>query len=402
MIPLRGLVVLSIVALVAATPGCGKKGPPVAPLRPVPAAVDALAARRLGSSTHLTFTVPDHNLDGSRPADLVRIDVYALTIDRSGRQPDLTEFLERAAVVARIDVRPPASADTPPDAAPPDNRPAQGATVTVGEHLASEMVVPVTFAAKPGAPPGAGAPPAVAEFAGPARTYLALAVSDRKRWSPPSPRVEVTLRPAPEPPTDVHLTYTETAFILTWRVPPPDEWTPLWPVLRYARGVHIYELSAEPDAPPPLQPLTQGLVTGSSSEVPLVAFGIRRCFALRAVETIAGESVESDLAPPACETPADTFAPAAPTGLEAVAGPDSINLIWNPNAEKDLGGYLVLRASATGETLRPVTPAPIHETTYRDADVRAGVRYVYVVVAVDTATPPNRSAESARVEEAAR
>jgi hypothetical protein len=30
------------------------------------------------------------------------------------------------------------------------------------------------------------------------------------------------------------------------------------------------------------------------------------------------------------------------------------------------------------------------------------VRYVYVVVAIDNATPPNRSAPSARVEETAR
>jgi len=40
-----------------------------------------------------------------------------------------------------------------------------------------------------------------------------------------------------------------------------------------------------------------------------------------------------------------------------------------------------------------------------DFDVRTvkpGVRYAYVIVAVDKATPPNRSAPSARVEETAR
>jgi hypothetical protein len=34
--------------------------------------------------------------------------------------------------------------------------------------------------------------------------------------------------------------------------------------------------------------------------------------------------------------------------------------------------------------------------------VKPGVRYVYVVVAVDTATPSNTSPQSARVEETAR
>jgi hypothetical protein len=35
-------------------------------------------------------------------------------------------------------------------------------------------------------------------------------------------------------------------------------------------------------------------------------------------------------------------------------------------------------------------------TTYRDAAVRAGVTYDYVVIAVDTATPANESAPSNR------
>jgi hypothetical protein len=45
---------------------------------------------------------------------------------------------------------------------------------------------------------------------------------------------------------------------------------------------------------------------------------------------------------------------------------------------------------------------PILETTYLDIAVEAGVRYVYAIVAVDTATPPNESAPSERVEELAR
>jgi fibronectin type 3 domain-containing protein len=50
----------------------------------------------------------------------------------------------------------------------------------------------------------------------------------------------------------------------------------------------------------------------------------------------------------------------------------------------------------------PLTPDPVRETTYRDTAVRAGVRYVYAVVAVDDARPRNASAQSNRVEETAR
>jgi len=83
-----------------------------------------------------------------------------------------------------------------------------------------------------------------------------------------------------------------------------------------------------------------------------------------------------------------------------VASAGVINLIWDANAEADLGGYVVLRGEAPGDRLQPLTPAPIKETRYADRTARPGVRYVYQVVAVDTTG--NRSAPSNKVEEAAR
>jgi hypothetical protein len=62
----------------------------------------------------------------------------------------------------------------------------------------------------------------------------------------------------------------------------------------------------------------------------------------------------------------------------------------------------VLRGEVPGETLQPLTPAPIRDTTFRDTTAKPGVRYVYAIVAVDSATPPNTSAQSTRVEETAR
>ena len=53
-------------------------------------------------------------------------------------------------------------------------------------------------------------------------------------------------------------------------------------------------------------------------------------------------------------------------------------------------------------TLAALTPSPVRETTFRDTTVRPGVRYVYAVVAVDTADPQNVSPQSNRAEETAR
>jgi hypothetical protein len=102
-------------------------------------------------------------------------------------------------------------------------------------------------------------------------------------------------------------------------------------------------------------------------------------------------------------TPTDIFPPAPPSRLVAVVDQGGISLLWEPNGEPDLAGYLVLRGEATDATLQPLTPTPIVEPRFRDTHITAGRKYVYAVVAVDSHLPvPNVSAESARVEETAR
>ncbi len=134
--------------------------------------------------------------------------------------------------------------------------------------------------------------------------------------------------------------------------------------------------------------------------IPNVNFGVEQCFEVRAVDLVAGAQVISAASPRTCITPKDTFAPAAPRSLAVIAGSGVINLIWDANSERDLAGYIVLRAEAPGDTLQPITQEPVAAATYRDATVKPGVRYVYSVVAVDRAG--NRSAESNRQEETAR
>ena len=88
---------------------------------------------------------------------------------------------------------------------------------------------------------------------------------------------------------------------------------------------------------------------------------------------------------------------AAPTGLQAIASEGAISLIWEPNTEKDLAGYIVLRGVAPSGMMAPVTPLPIQVTTLRDP-VPSGVRYVYAVEAIDkagnTSMPSSRSEET--------
>jgi predicted small lipoprotein YifL len=163
-------------------------------------------------------------------------------------------------------------------------------------------------------------------------------------------------------------------------------------------------VASVPKTVPPLNPTP--ISTATFTDTRLV-FGEERCYTIRAVLLYGGARLESPTTKPTCVTPKDTFPPSAPKNLSAVGSEGGVSLIWEADSEADLDGYLVLRGElkADGtqpEKLSPITPEPIHETTYRDSKARPGVRYVYAIVAVDKATPRNVSDESNRVEESAR
>jgi hypothetical protein len=172
---------------------------------------------------------------------------------------------------------------------------------------------------------------------------------------------------------------------------------------------NVYDVTPSTNQTPPdpyaltvPAPLSTAPLTVTQLVVPKIAFGVERCFVVRPVDDVYGTVVIGPSSPQACITPQDTYPPAAPTSLAAIAAPGAINLIWDPNTDPDLAGYVVLRAEAPGDTLQPITKEPITTTTFRDESVRPGVRYVYAVVAVDRATPANTSPPSNRVEETAR
>ncbi len=185
-------------------------------------------------------------------------------------------------------------------------------------------------------------------------------------------------------------------------------------------GYNVYEAGAmaaptAPDAPTapvaptvpnvpvaPIVPLNTTLLTAPGFTDPRVEFGTERCYIVRRVQMAGAIPIESAPSSPACVTPVDTFPPAPPKSLAHIAAANGVSLIWEANAETDLGGYLVLRGEAPGDKLSPLTPAPITDTSFLDTTVRRGRTYVYEVVAVDRSTPPNQSAPSNRVEETIR
>ena len=429
---------LAAVALGAVAAGCGKKGPPLAPVLRVPAQVAPFEARRAGDTVFIRFKVPSANQDGSLPADVGRVEVYGYT----GIPPAVTDIYKYGTLVATVDVRKPkpvreagkpgAKKPAPAEAA---DEPGvdQGETVTVVEQvtpaLARKVLTPAQQKAERRRVPVQGIVPAAGPAADtlPTRFYVAVGVTRGGRRGGLSARSTVPLVNPPPAIAAPTVAFDEAAVTVSWTLPPGTRRAIQAPVPAGetilnsralsvgspASGFNVYEFPSaggggdEAAKPAPAgsfvgTPLNEKPLEAGPFSDPRVEFGARRCYVVRVVDRFAALSLESATSPPACVSMIDTFAPAVPKQLAAVAGDGAISLIWEANVEKDLAGYIVLRGESPAATLEPLTRELITGTTFRDLTAKPGVRYVYAVMAVDTATPPNRSAASNRVEEALR
>jgi hypothetical protein len=99
------------------------------------------------------------------------------------------------------------------------------------------------------------------------------------------------------------------------------------------------------------------------------------------VQALVGELRQSEISATVAVTPTDTFPPAVPKGLSAVAGVNSIELVWDRNTEDDFAGYQVYRAADGGAPER--IAGPIDAPTFSDRTVEIGKKYSYTVTAVD-------------------
>jgi len=88
-------------------------------------------------------------------------------------------------------------------------------------------------------------------------------------------------------------------------------------------------------------------------------------------------------------------APAAPTGLAAVAGDGSVSLSWNANGEPDLAGYDVFRSTSASGPWGQLNGALVMTTAYTDMTAVNGTTYWYVVTAVNTASMSSGQSASA-------
>lgn len=119
-----------------------------------------------------------------------------------------------------------------------------------------------------------------------------------------------------------------------------------------------------------------------------------------------GQTVElaGELSGPVRVQAVDTFPPAVPTGLVAVAvtpepgqpGSLAIDLSWQPSPDADTAGYIVYRRQGDAAWQRTSGDQPISAPSFHDAAVQPGQSYAYAVSAVDRIGNQSARSEEAR------
>jgi pectin methylesterase-like acyl-CoA thioesterase len=158
-------------------------------------------------------------------------------------------------------------------------------------------------------------------------------------------------------------------------------------------GYHVYRASTVDGA---YARLTTAPRTSSDYTDSTAPAGVPSYYRVTAVDKSGNESV----AVAVTATRKDGTAPAAPKSLVATGSETGISLDWADNAEADLAGYVVSRATTSGGTYTVLTTTPTTASQFVDTTAPAGATVYYRVSAKDLSgnTSSTASAIAARVD----
>jgi hypothetical protein len=298
--------------------GCGYVGDPLPPSLKIPRPVADLSVLQRGDKILIEFTLPVLSTDG---VGLDRLGEIDLRIGAEGVAPWQRETWEARA-----------SAIPVPSGAPGERLRAE---TPASAWAGREVIVAVRVAGPSGR------------------------LSD---WS--DFRALHVVRPLP-PPTDLAAQNRPEGVRLSWRW--PDQRPARFRLLRRQGPQQAVALLAETDR---LEWTDAG-----------VDYGVRYLYQVQALVRTGDDVAESEASPPVAITPEDRFPPPAPSGLTAVAAPESVELSWERPSEEPGLTYRLWRA-VEGGPLEPIAEG-LTSPGYSDRTVTGGKRYTYAVSAAD-------------------
>jgi hypothetical protein len=344
-----------LAALFAAI-GCGTPGAPMPPSLKLPDPVTNLSAIRTGDQVVLTWTMPKKNTD---------------------------KLLIKGNIPARI-----------------CRKEASGDCVPVPANLA--------FAPQAKAQFFETLPPALASGAPRPLTYFVELLSPHGRFAGPSNAAHVLAGEAPGPVANLSFQLRKDGVVLSWSAEStPAQDTAIRLHRKLLTSQPVTESTAKPGSQPgflapPKELIDETLLVDSPSHPDrtidkTIRFGQTYEYRAQRIArvTVDGQPVElaGPLSPPIRVEALDTFPPATPNGLAAVAtaadsvaGPSpswSIDLSWLPITEADLAGYAVYRREGEAPWQRISPPEPVVGSGFHDPNVQPGHTYRYAVTAID-------------------
>jgi hypothetical protein len=356
-------------AIVATLVGCAAPGAPQPPSLELARPVRDLKATRKGNEVHLTWSVPTDTIDHHA---LRHVGSTQICRNQSATMRECTSRVGEVPTpqVARNNKSRFRSGNKSPSQQPP----APQASYT-------DKLSPTVESQSP-----------TSNF-----VYAVSVLNSYGRSAGLSNEVQVPSAPTLPPPENLHADLSAHGVELSWSpVTPSKE----MPGLRYEYRVYRRETQSGKDSIVGAVP-----VAGAMNPALLdTSFEWEKTYDYRVtvatlIEQAGGtEQVEGDDTAPVRVFAHDVFAPASPTGLQAVfSGPGQkpfIDLVWKANNESDLAGYNVYRHEA-GQPAQKISAQLDKTPAYRDDDVLAGRQYFYSVSAVDV-----RGNESPQSEEA--
>ncbi|MBK5295007.1 MAG: hypothetical protein JJE04_25440 [Acidobacteriia bacterium] len=202
----------------------------------------------------------------------------------------------------------------------------------------------------------------VSTYLGQKVIFSVRAASHKMKWSDPTATATVDVIDPVLPPPDVQAAATDGGVLLQWKQGAVREGQS-YRVRRKAPGQDAFMVAAEVKA-------------NQWKDAESV---FRQTYAY-SVQALVG-AAESEVSAPVSITPIDTFAPAIPQNVAAVAGIGSVELTWDRGQEPDLSGYRIYRVEGDAA---PITIGQVQlGPSYSDKTVRSGVAYRYAVSALD-------------------
>lgn len=350
--------------------GCGTPGVPLPPSLELPKPVTDLRAVRKADKVYLSWSMPTRSTDDQTARHLGPVEICrAVNV----------AIKECGTPVGKV------SASSVPQPSPAQGKKAQGKSASPAPKIQASYVDTIPPELQKENPAGQ-------------ITYAVSVTNEDGRSAGLSNQVQVPAAATQPPPARLQAQVTADGIVLSWRESPNGH---EFPQLRYVYRVYRREEGSDKSVAIGEIPLD------ASERVQMIdhSFEWEKTYDYRvtvaALISRPGDpqaEVEGDDTPDLKVFAHDSFPPAVPSSLEAVASgmgqPAFVDMIWAPNTDADLAGYNAYRHEEGAPQVK-LNSELVKTPAFRDTAVVGGKKYFYSVSAVDL-----RGNESAHSEEA--